>query len=45
MPLTHVVTALQDPWLGFGWSWGELLLLAGLLVVASAASARLFRWE
>lgn len=45
LPLTHVVTALQDPWLGFGWNGRELVVLAVLLVVAAAASIRLFRWE
>jgi ABC-2 type transport system permease protein len=45
LPLTHVITAIQDPWLGFGWNGGELAVLTGLLVVAAALSARLFRWE
>ena len=45
LPLTHVVTALQDPWLGFGWNGRELLVLAALLVGASVLSVRLFRWD
>lgn len=44
LPMTHVVLALQDPWLGFGWNGRELLILLGLMVVAAALSIRLFRW-
>ncbi len=28
-PLKHVVLLLQDPWLGFGWNTGEMLIVAG----------------
>lgn len=45
LPLTHVVTALQDPWLGFGWNWTELGIVAGMLAAAVALAVRLFRWE
>ncbi len=45
LPLTHVVTALQDPWLGLGWNGAELLLVAGIAVAAAAVAARAFRWE
>ena len=43
MPLTHVVTALQDPWLGLGTAAAELLVLAAILVAAVALSARFQR--
>jgi ABC-2 type transport system permease protein len=45
LPLTHVVIALQDPWLGFGWNALQLGILAGIVVVAALLSVRLFRWE
>jgi ABC-2 type transport system permease protein len=43
LPLTYVVRALQRPWLGAASGVGDLLLLAGLLVIAVALSLRLFR--
>ena len=45
MPLTHVVTLLQDPWLGFGWNGTESLIVAGFMVVAALVSVWVFRWE
>lgn len=45
LPLTHVVTALQDPWVGFGTNVAELLLVAGVAVVAGLVSTRAYRWE
>lgn len=27
-PLQHVVVSIQDPWLGFGWNWGQMGLIA-----------------
>ena len=45
MPLTHVVTLLQDPWLGFGWNGRESLIVAGFMVVAAVVALRVFRWE
>ncbi|MEW6033963.1 MAG: ABC transporter permease [Chloroflexota bacterium] len=45
MPLWHVVTLLQDPWLGFGWNTVEFLVVAGVMVAAGAISVRAFRWE
>jgi ABC-2 type transport system permease protein len=44
-PLKHVILTLQDPWLGFGSNWSELLVVAGMLVVAALLALRLFRWE
>ena len=45
LPLTHVVTALQDAWLGYGWNWLELAIVTGMLAASLALSVRLFRWE
>ena len=45
LPLTHVVRLLQDLWFGLGWNWGSGLILLGMLVVGTAVSAALFRWE
>lgn len=45
MPLYYVTRLIQDPWLGFGWNWDAFMILAGITVVASLASMRLFRWE
>jgi ABC-2 type transport system permease protein len=38
LPLTSVVTALQEPWLGTGSNHAELVALAALVVVAMAIS-------
>jgi ABC-2 type transport system permease protein len=43
LPLTHVVKALQDPWLGRGTNGGQLALLVAILVVAGAIGVRLAR--
>jgi ABC-2 type transport system permease protein len=43
LPLTHVVTAIQDPWIGLGTSWDELALLAAILVVGGVLAARRLR--
>ena len=45
LPLTHVITLLQDPWLGFGWDTTSSLVVAGLLVGSFVLSLRVFRWE
>jgi ABC-2 type transport system permease protein len=45
MPLKHVITLLQDPWLGFGWNAGETLIVSGILVGALLLALRFFRWE
>ena len=45
LPLTHVVNLLQDLWYGNGWNVTALLVLLGLMVVATAVSVRYFRWE
>jgi ABC-2 type transport system permease protein len=47
VPLTHVVNLLQGLWIGdpFGRHLLELAVLAGLLVLGVAVSAKAFRWE
>jgi len=47
LPLTYVVRLLRGLW--FGESWGSLLLetgvLVGVLIICTAISVRVFRWE
>ena len=43
LPLTYVVTSLQDAWLGLGSSVAELLVLAGVVVGSGALSVRFSR--
>jgi ABC-2 type transport system permease protein len=45
LPLTHVVTAMQDPWIGFGTNVPELALVVGVTAAAALLAARVFRWE
>ncbi len=45
LPLTHVVDLLQDLWFGVGWNWLSGLVLLGMLLAGTVASAALFRWE
>ena len=47
IPLTHVVNLLQGLWIGdpLGKHVLEVAVLAGLLVVGVAVSAKAFRWE
>jgi len=44
-PLKHVVIALQDPWLGLGWNWGEIGILTAVVLVCGLATEYTFRWE
>jgi hypothetical protein len=39
LPLTRVVTAIQEPWLGTGSNVSELALLSALFAAAVALSA------
>jgi ABC-2 type transport system permease protein len=43
MPLRHLVIALQDPWLGHGVNWFAILVLVGILAVASALAVPALR--
>jgi ABC-2 type transport system permease protein len=44
-PLRYVIIILQDAWLGFGWDGAAYLIVTGVLVVSSAISLVVFRWE
>jgi ABC-2 type transport system permease protein len=44
-PLKHVILLVQDPWLGFGWNNGRLIVVLAVLVAAALASARWLRWD
>jgi ABC-2 type transport system permease protein len=44
-PLTHLVTAVQNPWFGFGWSGTDLALLAAYAAGAGLLALRHFRWD
>ena len=43
-PLTHVVTLIQNVWMGAGWNTVSLAVLTGLLVTSTAGAIALFRW-
>ncbi len=45
LPLTHLVTAVQNPWFGFGWSGTDLAVLAAYAVAAGLPALWLFRWN
>jgi ABC-2 type transport system permease protein len=45
LPLTRAVTAVQDPWFGLDWAWGDLGFLAGLAVIIGLPALWLFRWD
>jgi ABC-2 type transport system permease protein len=45
LPLAHLVTAVQDPWFGFGWSGTDLAVLAAYGIVAGLPALWLFRWD
>lgn len=42
-PLTHLVVAVQDPWLGYGVNWMENLLLVGIVVLSAGFAALTLR--
>lgn len=44
LPLTAALRALQDPWFGFGWNAGALIIVA-LLALAAIPAILLVRWE
>jgi ABC-2 type transport system permease protein len=43
--LTHAITTLQDPWLGFGWDGGGSAVVAAVGLACGAGAFRFFRWE
>lgn len=43
LPLQHAVLATQDPWLGFGWNWLQLGVLAAITAVCGALAMLAFR--
>jgi len=43
LPLTHLVTAVQNPWFGFGWAGTDLAVLAAYAVVVGVPALWLFR--
>lgn len=47
LPLTYVVKLIQGLWFGEPWRtlWLPVLVLVGMIVLGTAASARFFRWE
>jgi ABC-2 type transport system permease protein len=45
LPLRPLITAVQDPWLGFGCNVQAVLVVAAFGLVAAALARWLFRWE
>ena len=45
LPLAHLVTAMQDPWFGFGWNGTDLAVLAAYTVAAGVPAVWFFRWD
>jgi ABC-2 type transport system permease protein len=45
LPLTHLVTAIQNAWFGFGWSGTDLAVLAAWAIAAGVPALWLFRWD
>ena len=45
LPLSHLVTALQDPWYGNGWNGIDLAVLVAYAVAAGVPALWLFRWD
>jgi len=43
LPFSHLVTAVQDPWFGFGWNGTDLAALAAYALAASAPALWFFR--
>jgi ABC-2 type transport system permease protein len=43
LPLARLVTAIQDPWFGFGWNSTDLVVLAAYSMAAGAPAVWLFR--
>ena len=45
LPMTHMVTLLQDLWFGTGWNQTSLIVMIVMLIVGAIISAVVFRWE
>jgi len=47
LPLSYVVRLIQGLWFGDAWLnlWLPTLVLVGMLLLATAAAAKFFRWE
>jgi ABC-2 type transport system permease protein len=45
LPTTHAVSLMEGIWAGSGWSLTDVASLIAVLVVCTALSARVFRWE
>jgi ABC-2 type transport system permease protein len=45
LPLTHLVTAVQNAWFGFGWSGADLAVLGAYAVAAGIPALWFFRWD
>jgi ABC-2 type transport system permease protein len=45
LPLAHLVTAVQNPWFGFGWSGTDLAVLAAWAIAAGLPAVWFFRWD
>lgn len=45
LPLAHLVTAVQDPWFGFGWNATDLAVLSVYAVAAGVPALWFFRWD
>jgi ABC-2 type transport system permease protein len=45
LPMTHMVTLLQNLWLGKGWDLTAVVVLTATLLICSGLTARLFRWQ
>jgi ABC-2 type transport system permease protein len=43
LPLSHLVTAVQNAWFGFGWAGSDLAVLAAFAVAAGVPALWLFR--
>jgi len=42
--LQHVVTLIQDPWLGFGWNYGETAIVLAITVVCAGLASLLLKY-
>jgi ABC-2 type transport system permease protein len=45
LPLSHLVTAIQNPWFGFGWAGTDLVVLAAYSAGAGILALWRFRWD